>query len=86
MAEATTEPLKRLSPGSYRSADGRFTVEQASGRWLVLDGEQADDLGLPLTRGPFATLDAAKEAIAEARTEPPPASELSTLALSVTAA
>jgi GNAT superfamily N-acetyltransferase len=68
--------LKRASAGSYRTLDGRFTVEQASGRWLVLDEEQLDDLGLPLTRGPFATLDAAKAAITEARERPAPTSQL----------
>jgi GNAT superfamily N-acetyltransferase len=71
-----TETLKRASAGTYRTTDGRFTVEQASGRWLLLDGEQVDDLGLPLTRGPFATLDAAREAIEEARLGPAPASKL----------
>ncbi|HJW23150.1 MAG TPA: GNAT family N-acetyltransferase [Candidatus Limnocylindrales bacterium] len=74
----TSDPsaLKRASAGSYRSTDGRFTVEQASGRWLVLDGEQLDELGLPLTRGPFSTLDAARAAIAEAREGPAPMSQL----------
>ncbi len=77
MPDAADDPsLRRISAGSYRSGDGRFTVEQASGRWLVLDGEQVDDLGLPLTRGPFATLDAARAAIAEARLGPVPESRL----------
>ncbi len=73
---ARDSSLRRISAGSYRSADQRFTVEQASGRWLVLDAEQVDDLGLPLTRGPFATLDEARAAIAEARLGPAPASGL----------
>lgn len=73
---ADPDALKRVGPGSYRTPDGRFTVEQASGRWLVLDAEQADDLGLPLTRGPFATLDAAKASIADARVGPAPESAL----------
>jgi ribosomal protein S18 acetylase RimI-like enzyme len=68
--------LRREAAGRYRSGDGRFVVEQASGRWLVLDAEQLDDLGLPLTRGPFATLDAAREAIADARVAPAPSSDL----------
>jgi GNAT superfamily N-acetyltransferase len=68
--------LKRVSAGSYRSGDDRFSVEQSSGRWLVLDAKQVDDLGLPLTRGPFATLDAARAAIAEAREAPAPTSDL----------
>jgi GNAT superfamily N-acetyltransferase len=77
MAEHSTgDALTRVGAGSYRTADGRFTVEQASGRWLVVDGEQVDDLGLPLTRGPFATLAAARAAIAAARLGPAPASSL----------
>lgn len=68
--------LKRTSAGSYRTIDGRFTVEQASGRWLVLDTEEQDELGLPLTRGPYATLDAVRLAIGEAREGPAPRSQL----------
>lgn len=40
---------------------------------MVLDAEQTDGLGLPLARGPFATLDEAKAAMAEARTGEAPA-------------
>lgn len=77
MARATDPAsLKRTSPGSYQTVDSRFTVEQASGRWIVLDAEQQDELGLPLTRGPFATLDAARAAIAGARDAPAPSSQL----------
>jgi ribosomal protein S18 acetylase RimI-like enzyme len=68
--------LKRTAAGSYRSADARFTVEQASGRWLVLDAEQQDDLGMPLVRGPFASLVEARAAIDAARTGPAPESNL----------
>lgn len=77
-AKALADPsaLKRVEAGSYRSGDGRFHVEQASGRWLVTDEEQHDELGLPLVRGPFATLDEAREAIAAARSGPAPTSEL----------
>ncbi len=70
------EKLKRERAGTYATADGRFTVEQTSSGWLLLDGEQANELGLPLTRGPFATLDAAREAIAAARTGPAPKGEI----------
>ncbi len=69
-------PLKRESAGRYRTRDERFAVEQNSGRWLVLDTEQTDELGLPLVRGPFSTLDDAREAIATARTGPAPTSPL----------
>jgi ribosomal protein S18 acetylase RimI-like enzyme len=72
----TPDALKREQAGTYRTADGRFTVEQSSSGWLVLDGEQADELGLPLARGPFGTLDAAKSAIADARSGAAPKSGL----------
>ena len=71
--------LKRESAGSYRTPDGRFTVEQASGRWMLLDAEQHDDLGLPLARGPFDTLADARAAIAAARSGPAPTSILAEL-------
>lgn len=65
-----------MSPGRYASFDGRFTVEAASGGWVLEDAEQADDLGLPLVRGPFATLGAVRSAVASVRLEPPPVSGL----------
>ena len=68
------EKLKRERAGTYRSVDGRFAVEQTSSGWLLLDAEQTDDLGLPLARGPFATLDEARDAIGAARTGPAPTS------------
>lgn len=70
------EKLKRERAGTYRSLDGRFSVEQTSSGWLLLDVEQTDDLGLPLARGPFPTLDAARDAIGAARTGPAPTSDL----------
>jgi ribosomal protein S18 acetylase RimI-like enzyme len=70
------EKLKREAAGRYVSADGRFTVEQSSGRWVVIDAESTDDLGLPLVRGPFDTLDDAKVAVAEARVAPKATSTL----------
>lgn len=72
--QATDEKLKREHAGSYRTTDGRFTVEQTSSGWLVMDAEQTDELGLALARGPFATIDAARVAIAAARTGPAPTS------------
>ncbi len=75
-APASPDALKRRQAGTYQTADGRFTVEQSSSGWLLLDGEQTDDLGLPLARGPFPTLDGAKAAIAEARSGPAPTSDL----------
>jgi ribosomal protein S18 acetylase RimI-like enzyme len=70
--EPAPDALKRERAGTYRSVDGRFTVEQSSSGWMVLDAEQTDGLGLPLARGPFGTLDDAKAAMADARTGAPP--------------
>lgn len=71
------EKMKREAAGRYVSADGRFTVEQSSGRWLTIDAETTDELGLPLVRGPFATLDEARAAVSATREAPPVASILS---------
>lgn len=71
-----TDSLKRLGGGRWETRDGRFAIEPQSGTWVIVDSEQTDDLGLPLVRGPFATLTAAKEAIVAARTEAPRASPL----------
>jgi hypothetical protein len=68
--------LKRLGGGRWQTRDERFTIEPQSGTWVVVDGEQTDDLGLALVRGPFRSLTDAKEAIAAARTAPPAASPL----------
>ena len=70
------DSLKRQRAGTYATADGRFTVESSSSGWLLFDAEQADELGLPLARGPFPTLDEAKAAIEPARSGPAPASDL----------
>ena len=73
---ADEEKLKRERAGTYRTADGRFTVEQSTTGWLVLDAEQTNELGLPLARGPFSTLDEARAAIGEAHSGPRPVSDL----------
>ena len=78
MAKATgkDEGLKRLGGGRWQTRDERFTVEPQSGTWVLVDAEQTDDLGLPLVRGPFGTLTAAKAAIEAARGDAPAASPL----------
>jgi ribosomal protein S18 acetylase RimI-like enzyme len=43
---------------------------------MVFDAEQTNELGLPLARGPFDTLDAAREAVGGARSGPTPTSDL----------
>ncbi len=68
--------LKREAAGRYVSGDGRFTVEQGSGGWMVLDADQTNEFGLPLARGPFAGLDAARAAMETARAGPAPTSTL----------
>lgn len=70
------ESLKRLGGGRWQTRDERFTIEPQSSTWVVVDGEQNDDLGLPLVRGPFGSLTAAKEAIAGARATGPPVKPL----------
>jgi GNAT superfamily N-acetyltransferase len=71
-------PLKlaRVAAGRYATGDGRFLVEQSSGGWMITDAEQSNELGLPLVRGPFATLDAAREALDGLRSGPAPISDL----------
>ena len=68
--------LKRLGGGRWQTRDERFTIEGDGGRWTVVDTERTDDLGLPLVRGPFASLTDAKAAIETARDEPERASPL----------
>ncbi len=72
----TEDTLKRERAGTYRTHDGRFTVEQSSSGWLVYDAEQTDPFGLPLARGPFPTLDGAKAVFADARSAPAPSPAL----------
>lgn len=75
-ATETDESLKRLGGGRWQTRDERFTIEPQSGTWVAVDAEQTDDLGLPLVRGPFGSLGAAKAAIATARDTEPATSPL----------
>jgi hypothetical protein len=70
------EPLRRVGGGRWQTRDERFSIEPQSGTWMVVDATQTDELGLPLVRGPFGSLGAAREAIAIAREQPPPPSPL----------
>jgi hypothetical protein len=70
------DSLKRLGGGRWETRDGRFAIEPQSGTWVVVDNTQTDDLGLPLVRGPFGSLTAAKEAIENARSTGPAESPL----------
>ncbi len=51
------------------ASDGRFQIEPQSGTWVIVDTTQTNEFGLPLVRGPFPSLTAAKEAIEQAREE-----------------
>ena len=73
---ATGEVLKRLGGGRWETKDGRFTIEPQSGTWVIVDSTQTDELGLPLVRGPYPSLTAAKEAIEDARSTGPAESPL----------
>jgi hypothetical protein len=75
-AEQDDGSLKRLGGGRWQTRDERFTIEPESGTWVVVDSEQADDLGLPLVRGPFGSLNGAKAAISGAREAEPAVSPL----------
>ena len=73
---AKTDSLKRLGGGRWETRDGRFQIEPQSGTWVIVDTTQANEFGLPLVRGPFPSLTAAKEAIETAREEGPVTSPL----------
>jgi len=68
--------FKRQEPGLYATVDARFVIEQASSGWMLTDAQQANELGMPLVRGPFATLAAARAAAEVARGGPAPTSDL----------
>ena len=68
--------LRRLGGGRWETRDGRFAIEPQSGTWVIVDNESTDELGLPLVRGPFPSLTAAKEAIESIREGAPAESPL----------
>jgi hypothetical protein len=70
------DSLRRLGGGRWETRDSRFAIEPQSGTWVVVDNDQTDELGLPLVRGPFGSLTAAREAIDATRSEGPAASPL----------
>jgi hypothetical protein len=59
--------LTRRQAGAYRTADERFEVRSSGVGWMLLDTAETDELGQPLARGPYPTLDAARAALPEAR-------------------
>src|SRR4249919_769500 len=68
---AKDDALKRLRGGRWETRDGRFQIEPQSGTWVIVDTTQTNEFGLPLVRGPYPSLGAAKEAIEGAREEGP---------------
>ena len=72
----TTDSLKRLGGGRWETRDGRFQIEPQSGTWVIVDTAQTNEFGLPLVRGPYPSLTAAKLAIETARDEGPVTSPL----------
>ncbi len=68
--------LKRLGAGRWETRDGQFTIEPQSGTWVIVDSTQSNDFGLPLVRGPFGSLSAARDAIETARADGPARSPL----------
>ncbi|MGZ8475608.1 MAG: hypothetical protein ACXWWQ_05205, partial [Candidatus Limnocylindria bacterium] len=71
-AAAPPDPdkLVRQADGGYQTGDERFGVAQANGSWFLTDRETADEFGQPRVTGPFATLNAVREAITDARAAP----------------
>lgn len=68
-ADAPPDPdrLVRQSAGTYRTEDGRFEVRSGDTGWFVVDSEQTNEFGQELMHGPFATLNAARQAVPGAR-------------------
>jgi hypothetical protein len=66
-ASADQNKLARKKAGTYETADERFEVRQASLGWFLIDSTATDELGQELTRGPFATLSAVRDALPDAR-------------------
>src|SRR6187401_875723 len=83
---AQPDALKRLGGGRWETKDGRFQIEPQSGTWVIVDTTQTNEFGLPLVRGPFPSLTAAKEAIETARGAGPVESPLADRIGKVTAA
>lgn len=58
--------LIRDAAGRYHTADNRFEIEHQGTSWYLRDTRQVDELGLPRVQGPYATLDAVRDAVASA--------------------
>ncbi len=74
--DAKPDALRRLGGGRWETKDARFQIEPQSGTWVIVDTTQTNEFGLPLVRGPYGSLGAAREAIEAARDEGPVESPL----------
>jgi hypothetical protein len=65
----TTDPNKlvRQRAGLYRTTDERFEVRQAALGWFLVDSAVTNEFGQELVRGPFATLEAVRDELPDAR-------------------
>ena len=72
-SDATPDPNKlvRQQAGTYRTTDDRFEVREADVGWFLVDPEQTNEFGQELIQGPFATLNAVREALPDARAAKP---------------
>ena len=75
-ADAKPDALRRLGGGRWETKDGRFQIEPQSGTWVIVDTTQENEFGLPLVRGPYPSLGAARDAIESAREAGPVESPL----------
>jgi hypothetical protein len=72
MAAKKDDALTREGAGNWRTKDGRFLIRgESGGHWYLIDDRRRDPFGLELVSGPYATVTAAREAIARARADFP---------------
>lgn len=65
------DKLVRQEPGRYRSADGRFEVQESGTSWFLVDSAQQNEFGQDLIHGPFPSLKAVREQLSGARNTTP---------------
>ena len=62
--------LRRLGGGRWQTRATSASPSSPPGRWLVVDGETTDELGLSRVHGPYESLADARDAIEAIRAEP----------------
>lgn len=65
--DANPDKLVRQKAGAYRTADDRFEVQQSATGWFAVDSLTTNEFGQPVMLGPFATLEAVRGALPDAR-------------------